>query len=161
MATDTGRRFRPQISLASVVVAFLLGTLAHAVDQMLFVRAGPIPLLLTAPVVATLLYVRLRATTRQQVLALLGWGVVGSGLAVLGVYLRVVGYYLPRPLTPTEMVLYDFGMFLWFVLGLSAVYVLAARRTGRTAIATLLLGPVVQALFGFVTVFLVETGLYS
>lgn len=64
-------------------------------------------------------------------------------------------------MTGPEMVLYDFGMFVWFVAGLSVVYAIAARRGRRTAIATLLLGPAVQATFGAFTVLLVETGLYA
>lgn len=160
MATES-RRVRPRESLLPAAVAFLLGVVAHAVDQTLFVRAGPIPLLLTAPVVATLVYLRFADATRRQVLTLLAWGFVGSGLAVLAVYLQAVGRELPRAMTETEMVLYDLGLFLWFVVALAAAYAVAARGDGRRDVAALLLGPVVQAAFPLLMVLLVETRIYA
>lgn len=108
------------------MLAFLLGLGIHLIDQALFVRAGPIPILLTAPVVATLVYLRFRDATRRRILALLAWGAVGSGIGVLGLSLSVVNYQLPRAMTDLEMILYDLGMFLWFVLALAAVYAIAA-----------------------------------
>lgn len=161
MGTEFYHRVRPRESLVPVVIAFLLGLVIHAVDQALFVRAGPFPILLTAPIVATLTYLRVRNATRRRVFALLAWGFVGSGAAVLGVYLAVVGYELPRALTGLEMVLYDLGMFLWFVLTLAAAYALSAHRRGRSAVVALLLGPVVQAAFALLMVLLVESGLYA
>lgn len=158
MATEFSRRFDPRASLTPAAVALLVGLVAHAVDQALFVRAGPVPALVTAPVVATLLYLHLRDATRWQTLLLLAWGAVGSGLGILGVYLVAVGYELPRVLTPVEMVLWDFGLFLWFVLVLGVTYVVTARRRGWTTVATLLLAPVVQATYALFLVALVVTG---
>lgn len=142
-------------------VALLLGIALHAVDQALFVRAGPVPILLTAPVVATLLYRRTRGVGRRAALALLAWGLVGSGAAVLAVYAGVVGFELPRALTEFERVLYDLGMFLWFVLALAGAYAVAARTRGRASVAALLLGPVAQAAYALLLRLLVAAGLYA
>jgi hypothetical protein len=94
-------------------------------------------------------------------LALLGWGVVGSGLGVLGVYVVAVSYQLPRALTDREMVLYDAGMFLWFAVALAAAYVVAGRVSRRAAVAALLGAPVAQAAYALVLVLLVELGLFA
>lgn len=155
------RRIHPRTSLLPAVTAFLLGFGIHLIDQGLFARAGPIPILLTAPVVATLVYLRFRDATRGRILALLVWGAVGSGIAVLGIYVATVNYQLPRALTDLEMVLYDLGMFLWFVLALAAVYAIAARRRGRGAVGVLLLAPIAQAAFAGVMRLLVALGIYA
>lgn len=160
MATEP-RRVRLRESLVPAAVALLVGTVVHAVDQTLFTRAGPIPLLLTAPVVATLVYLRFADATRRQLLALLAWGLFGTGAAVILVYLQVVGTELPRAMTGLEMVLYDLGLFLWFVVALAAAYAAAATSRGRTAVVALLLGPVIQAAFLLLMVLLVEAGLYA
>lgn len=151
----------PRVSVLPAVLALLVGTGVHAVDQLLFRRAGPIPILLTAPVVATLVYLYVRDATHQRLLALVAWGVVGSGVAVLGVYVSVVNFYLPRALTELEMVVYDLGMFLWFVLVLAGVYALAARSRRPRGVYVVLFGPLVQAAFGLLTRVLVAAGLYA
>lgn len=139
----------------------LVGLLLHAMDQAISFRAGPVPILVTAPIVATLIYLFVRKTSAWRTLGLLAWGVVGSGLGVLGVYLVAGSYRLPRALTNWEMMVYDFGMFLWFVLALAAVYGVAASLSRRKAVVVLLSGPVVQATFALVLILLVEVGLYA
>lgn len=150
-----------ETSLRPAAVVFLLGLLADALDQALFVRAGPLPLLVTAPLVGTLVYVRFRPASTHRLLGLLAWGFAGSGVAGLVVSLRVLGYVRPRQMTGVEMVLYDLAMFLWFVLGLALAYWLAARREGRGGVVYVGLAPVVQASFALVLMVLVETGLYA
>jgi hypothetical protein len=115
----------------------------------------------TAPAVATLCHLRVRSATRGRILALLGWGVAGSGLGVLGVYVVAVSYRLPRALTAREMVLYDAGMFLWFVVVLAVAYAVAGRVSRRAAVAVLLGAPVAQAAYALVLVLLVEVGLFA
>lgn len=162
MATQSEHRLDPRRSLIPVVVAVLLGLGLHAVDQTLYLRAGPVPILLTAPVVATLGYLyRKPATEIIQLIALLAWGGIGSGLGVLGVYLVAVSYELPRPLTSAEMLLFDLGMFLWFVLVLTAAYAVGARADGGKAYVALLLGPLIQAAYGVFLVVLVTIGVYG
>jgi riboflavin transporter FmnP len=134
---------------------------AHAIEQAVNVRAGPVSVLLTAPVVATLVYLRYRDATRRALLALLAWGVLGTGAAVVVVAIWSIGYYLPRPLTDLEMLGYDFGLFLWFVLTLGAAYAIAARTGGRRAVVALLAGPVAQGAFALLVTLLVEAGLYG
>ncbi len=143
------------------VLVLVVGLLLHAVDQAAFVRAGPVPILLTAPAVATLVYLRVRSATRRRAFGLVGWGAVATGLGVLGVYVVAVSYQLPRALTGLEMVLYDLGMFLWFVVVLAAVYAVAASNPGRPAVFALLSAPLYQAAFGVVLVLLVEAGVYA
>jgi len=79
------------------------------------------------------------------------------------VYLGVVNYYLPRAMTGTEMVVYDLGLFLWFVASLTAMYEVAAHADGRPARATgvVFLAPVVQVAWVGVVRLVVETGLYA
>jgi uncharacterized membrane protein YidH (DUF202 family) len=149
-------------SNAPVAVAFALGLLAHAVDQVLFLRAGPIPILVAGPVVATLAAIRVRQeTSLLRALGLLLWGVVGSGGAVLLVYLQAVSMELPRPLSGTEMVLFDLGMFLWFVGVLAAGYAHAAHQQSRPAVGIMALLPVVQAAYGLALGLLVGLGVYA
>lgn len=161
MSTEFPQRFDPRVSLTPAAIAFLVGLVGHAVDQALFVRAGPVPAVLTAAVVATLLYLHRRDATLWQALALLAWGVVASGLGILGLYLLTVSSELPRALTETEMILYDLGLFLWFVLVLGGAYWSAAGRGRRTAAVALLLAPVAQAAYALLLVVLVVTGLYA
>lgn len=146
-------RLDPRVSSLPVLVAFLVGVFVHAVDQLLHFRAGPGPVLLTAPVVSVLAYVRLRPETDSRwLLVLLCWGALGSGLAILGVYLVATAYRLPRPMTDPEMVLYDLGLFLWFVLALAGASAFAARDAGGRSrgLAALSSGPVLQ--FGWILV---------
>ena len=163
MASRLGRRRQSRLSLVPGTVALGLGLVAHLIEQFLFVRAGPVPILLTAPAVATLLYLHVRAATYQRIAALAVWGFVSSGTAMVGVYLGVVNYYLPRSLTSAEMVVYDLGLFLWFVASLSAMYGIAARAEGRPsrAKAVILSAPLVQVAWVLVVRIVVETGLYA
>ncbi|GCF12695.1 hypothetical protein Harman_06300 [Haloarcula mannanilytica] len=161
--TELRHRTQSRISLVPAAVALGLGLVAHLVDQFLFVRAGPVPILVTAPVAATLLYLHLRAATYQRIAALAVWGFLGSGAAILGVYLGVVNYYLPRALTGTETGVYDLGLFLWFVASLTVMYGVAARAEGRPtrATAAVLLAPVVQVTWLALVRLVVETVLYA
>lgn len=163
-----GATLDPRRSISPAVVAFFGGLLAHGIDQFLSFRAGPIPILATAPVVAVLAYVAIHPeVSRRRVLALLSWGAVGSGLAILAFFVIGVQYQLPRPLTGLEMVVLDFAMFLWFVGTLTAAYVAAASiesttRTGnRRSIVAIIAGPVLQATFVLLVVVLGEIGAYS
>jgi hypothetical protein len=157
MVSSIRERLHPRRSLAPLGVAFLLGLAVHAVDQLQHVRAGPVPILLTAPVVATLGYLHSRPDTGwKRLVVLLAWGFVGSGLAILGTYTTTGSYQLPRLLTDSELVLVDLGLFLWFVLVLTAGYVLGARTDSRWSIAALLAAPAVQSTFGFVLIALLE-----
>lgn len=79
----------------------------------------------------------------------------------MGLYLQIVGYYLPRSMTELEMIVYDASLFGWFVLALGAAYVVAAQTTGRKAILAVLLGPVLQTAFPVFLVLLVEGGFYT
>lgn len=106
-----GRRVHPRTSLLPALAALLVGLLLHAIDQSTAFRVGPVPILVTAPVVATLCYLRVREASWKRILGLLGWGVASSGLGVLGVYVVAVSYRLPRALTGPEMALYDLGLF--------------------------------------------------
>lgn len=136
-------------------MAFLVGLGLHAVDQAVAFRAGPVPALVTAPVVATLVYRSTARVTTRRLAGLVTWGLVGSGAAVVAVYLTGVSYVLPRPLTGLEQVLYDAGLFLWFVLALTAAYAVAARTGGRRAVLAVACGPLVQAAFALLPVVLV------
>jgi len=156
-------RRQSRISPVPTAVALGLGLVVHLIDQFLFVRAGPVPILVTAPATATLLSLHIRAATYQRIAGFAVWGLVGSGSAMIGVYLGTVNYSLPRSLTGTEMVVYDLGLFFWFVTSLTAMYGVAARADGRQirATAAVFLAPVVQvAWVGFVRL-VVATGLYT
>lgn len=161
--SERRRRTQARKSLVPVAVAFGLGLVAHLVDQFLFVRAGPVPILVTAPVTATLLYLHLRAASYRRIAALVVWGFIGTGAAMIGVYLGVVNYYLPRSLTSAEMVVYDLGLFLWFVASLTVTYGMAARIDGRPSRTTaiLLSAPLVQVAWVGIVRLVVETGLYA
>ncbi|MDS0297378.1 hypothetical protein NDI76_01310 [Halogeometricum sp. S1BR25-6] len=161
MSRTLGRHAHPRTSLLPAAAALLVGLLLHAIDQSIAFRAGPGPILVTAPVVATLCYLRVREASSKRILGLLGWGVAGSGLGVLGVYVVAVSYLLPRELTGQEMVLYDLGMFLWFVVALAAAYVVAGSVSRPLAAAALLGAPVAQASVTLVLVLLVELGLFA
>lgn len=153
---------RPHVrpSLTPAAVAFVGGLLLHAVEQALFLRAGPLPALVTAPVVATLAYLRFQPTTYRGVVALTVWGVLSSAGGVALLYLATVNYTLPRVMTEWEMVAYDLGLFCWFVLSLAGVYVLAARMNRRERLV-LSLAPVVQGAFAVTMRLLVATGIYA
>lgn len=140
------------------------GLLVHIVDQALHFRAGPIPILVTAPTVAVFAYGYARPDTIvRRLLALAGWCVVGSGLALLGMYLHAVSYRLPRPMTEPEMALYDLGLFCWFVASLTGIYVLAARRgdQNRRALVAIASAPLLQLAWILAVVVLVEGGRYG
>jgi len=68
------RKLGQRISLAPATVAVTLGLVAHVIDQFLYPRAGPVPMLVTAPAVATLLYLHLQPTTYRRIAALALWG---------------------------------------------------------------------------------------
>lgn len=117
----------PRESSLPILIVFVGGVLPHAVDQFLHARAGPIPILVTAPTVASMAYLYSRPTTSLgRVGLLLLWGLLGTGLAILVVALHAISYQLPRAMTEPEMVLYDLGMFLWFVFSLIGAYRAAA-----------------------------------
>lgn len=161
--TRTWHRFDPRHSALPVLLVFLGGILMHSVDQVLNFRAGPLPILVTAPSVAALAYLYYRPdVTARHFGVLIGWGVVGTGLAILGVYLHATSYQLPRAMTEPEMVLYDLGMFLWFVLALTGAYASGARiiEQDRYRLAAILTGPILQLGWGLVVVLLVEIGVY-
>lgn len=155
------RRLYPGTGLLPAVAVVLGGLLLHAVDQMPSFRAGPVPILVTAPIVATLVYLSVRRTPARRAFGLLTWGVVGSGLGVLGYYLVGVSYQLPRALTDWGLIVADHGMFLRFVHALAAVYGVAARLPRWTAVAALLSAPVVQATFAVALIVLVELGRFA
>lgn len=151
--TDAGR-FDPRAASTLIAVAVLCGIVLHAADQLLHARAGPVPVVVTAPAVAVLTYRYLHPEPRLRwLLALLCWSALGTGVAVLGAFVAGTTYRLPRPMTGTEMVLYDLGLFLWFVLSVPGAFALVARRTDRRRYVTAaaLLGPVLQ--FGWVPLF--------
>lgn len=155
-------RYNPRRTITPAVGAFFVGLLFHAIDQAIAFRAGPIPILLTAPTVGVLVYLRLRSATEPRRAALLfTWGFVGSGLGVLAVYLLTVNYQLPRALTGPEMVALDFMMFLWFVFAVAFVYASATRLEGPRETLVVLTVPLVQAAFVSVLVVLVELGVYA
>jgi hypothetical protein len=140
-----------------LLAALAAGLVVHAVNQSLSLRAGPVPILLAASVVGVLVSLRARpATSLPRAAALLCWGVLAAGLGVLGVYLWVVGYWLPRPLTGAEAVAFDLAMFCWFVAAAAVTAALAARSGGRRGGLLLLATPVVQAAFGPVSTAVVE-----
>lgn len=144
------------------VLTFFVGLSLHGIDQTLHFRAGPIPALVTAPLVAGLTYRYLQPdTTNRRLVVVLGWGIIGSVLSLLGVYLHATSYQLPRAMTEPEMVLYDLGLFLWFVVSLSSAYALGARFAGQRRFVAILSGPLLQAAWVLVIVFVVEVGLYG
>lgn len=150
------------------VIAFLVGLTLHGIDQSLHARAGPVPILVAAPTVATLAYLASRPdASGRRITGLLGWGGVGSGLAILVFFVIVVQYQLPRSLTGPEMVVLDVAMFLWFVGALTAAYVVAANVESTTdigarrSIAAIAAAPVLQAMFVLLVVFLAEIWSYS
>lgn len=145
----------PRESSLPILVVFVGGVLMHAVDQFLHLRAGPIPILVTAPTVASLAFLYSRPNTSlRRVGLLLLWGFIGTGLAVIAVALHAISYQLPRAMTELEMVLYDLGMFLWFVFSLAGAYRAAARVTERNGylLAVILVGPIVQVGWALVVV---------
>lgn len=162
--TRLQHRFNPRDSVLPVLLVFLGGLSLHVVDQLLNFRAGPVPILVTAPAVAVLAYLHYRPNTNYRSLGLLlAWGFVGTGLAILAVVLHAISYQLPRAMTEPEMILYDLGLFLWFVLSLSGAYTMAARTTERKRypVAMALAGPILQAGWGLVVILVVELGGYG
>lgn len=162
--TRPPHRFNPRDSVIPVLLAFVGGLSMHVVDQLLNFRAGPVPILFTAPAVASLAYLRYRPDTSVRTMGLLlAWGFVGTGLAILAVALHAISYQLPRAMTEPEMILYDFGLFLWFVASLSGTYTMAARTAERNrySVAMALAGPILQAGWALVVVLAVEVGGYG
>lgn len=158
------RRFDPRHSSLPVIVGFLCGLGFHVLEQVLYVRAGPVPILATAPLIAVLAYVHRRPNTGiRRGIVLLGWGFVGSGVALLGVIFYALSFELPRSMTEPEMIVYDLGLFLWFVGSLTAAYAVAARVNDRTRhLATVvLLGPVLQLGWILLVTLFVYSGLYA
>lgn len=154
-----GDRTHVRPSITPAAVAFVGGLLLHAIEQAMFLRAGPLPVFLTAPVVATLAYLHIRATTYRRVAALTVWGALSTGCGVALLSLATVNDTLPRVTTEWEMVAYDLGLFCWFVLSLAGVYVLAARMRRRERLV-LSLAPAVQGAFAATMRLLVVTGRY-
>lgn len=150
-------RIDPRESTLPIFLVFFGGVLMHAVDQVLHFRAGPIPILITAPTFASLAYILSRPNTSIRHFGLLLlWGFVGTGLAVLAVALHAISYQLPRAMTEPEMVLYDLGMFLWFAFTLAGAYRIAARITERNRhVLAVALGPILQAGWVIVIILLV------
>jgi len=157
------RRPDPRHAPRPVVLAAAAGLVLHGIDQALGFRAGPVPVLVTAPAVAALAYRRVRPeTTGRRLGLLLGWGIVGSGLAILGVFVLGTSYRLPRPMTDAELVAYDLGLFVWFVLSLTAAYALAARTPDRTRRAlAVAAGPVAQVAWLPLVALAFEVGRYA
>lgn len=162
------RRVWPQVdprhSVIPAILVFIAGLFMHSVDQALHVRAGPIPILVTAPTVATLVYLYGRPrTTGTQFGILLVWGAGGTGLAILGMYLHATTYELPRAMTGPEMLLYDLGPFLWFVVALTGAYAFSSRplERDRYRVAAIIAGPILQLGWAVVVVGLVEVGGYG
>lgn len=141
------QRLDPRYSPSSALLSFSGGLGIHVLDQALHFRAGPVPILVTAPLVAVLTYLHLRPETGKRRMAIfVGWGFVGTGLALLGFVLHALSFELPRAMTEPELIVYDLGLFLWFVLSLTVAYSLAARANGRDRreVAAILSGPVLQ-----------------
>jgi hypothetical protein len=162
--SSLSRRFDPRRSSLPAAVGFLFGLGGHVLDQALYVRAGPVPILVTAPLVAVLTYVHLLPKTGlRRIGLLLVWGFVGSGIALLGVVFHALTSELPRAMTEMEMILYDLGLFLWFVLTLTASHALAARvnERPRYAAAALLAGPLLQVGWVLIVIALIESGAYA
>lgn len=157
------RRLDPRYSPAPVPGASLFGLVLHALFQATAFRDGPVPITVTAPLVAVLAYARLRPEAGVRLLAgLAAWAIVGTGLALMGYILHAVSYRLPRSMSGSEMVLYDVGTFLWFVVALTAAYAVTARTYDgwRVAVAAGA-GPLVQAAWLLLVIVLVETGAYA
>lgn len=161
MSSDRGTRPIRRISLAPAAIAFLLGIGIHVVDQARAFRAGPVPILLAAPAVATLVYLHAREASVRHVLALTVWGVASSGVAILTYLVLVANYRLPRELTGAEMAVYDFGLFLWFTLTLAGIYAVAARLRRPRAVLAVLAAPLVQAAAAPLTMLLVQVRLFA
>jgi hypothetical protein len=161
------RTLDPRRSMLPAALAFLAGLVYHTVDQYLFFRAGPIPILVTAPTVAVLAYVAIApGVSGRRIVGLLAWGGVGSGLAILTYFLVGVSYRLPRTPSGREMVLFDLVVFLWFVGALTASYAAAASIESaagvrdRRPLAAIIAGPVLQATFILLVVALIEARRY-
>jgi hypothetical protein len=60
------------------------------------------------------------------------------------VILLAIATRLPRPYEAWEFLLLDVGVFCWFVLTLTAAFLVAARTRGARATMALAAGPVMQ-----------------
>lgn len=157
-----GGRADPRTSLLPATVAVLAGLLGHAVDQLLFFRAGPVPIVVAGAVIAPLVALRYRpAMGAVRLVALGAWAALVSGVGVVLVYIQALSRDLPRPLSGPEMVVFDLGMFLWFVLALAGCSALAVRRSNPKALLVLAAAPAVQGAYGLVLPVLVAVGIYS
>jgi hypothetical protein len=135
----------PRQSELPAVAALVGGLGLFLLDSASNPRPGPLAYLLVPTPVALLLYVRLRpATEPHRLVALAVWGFVGTTVAGLVTVLVAMGTRLPRPYEAWEFFVLDLGVFLWFVLALSAAFVAAARTHGPRAVVALAAGPVAQ-----------------
>lgn len=84
-------------------------------------------------------------------------------LTLLSVIYHALTYQLPRPLTGSEMPLYDLVLFLWFVGTPAAAYAIAARRlpSSRSTFTAIACGPLLQLTWVDFVVLLVEICLYA
>lgn len=145
------RLLDPRQSIVPALVISSVGLVLFLVDATVNPRPGPVLYLLTPTPVALAVYVRLRPTTgHRRLLTLAGWGFAGTTAAGLLTVLVVLGTRLPRPYEAWEFFVLDLGVFLWFVLALTAAFVAAARTRGWRSNAALVLGPVAQ-FSGFLT----------
>lgn len=143
-----------------VFLVFAVGFGLFAIDQVANPRAGPVPVLVTAPLIASLAYVRNSdGVDRRQFGFLVLWSFLGTALALLFVVAYVQSGRLPEPATDVDRVVWDTGLFLWFVLALSAAYGLSARWDGKRAGATAVVGPLLQAAYVVILTVLVDAGL--
>jgi hypothetical protein len=89
-----------------------------------------------------------RTSTRPAVLvvllALAAWGYAGTTGAGRLTILLALGTRLPRPYDAWELLLLDVGVFCWFVLALTAAFVVAARGRDIRSTAALAAGPIAQ-----------------
>lgn len=152
----------PRRQYAPALLVFVVGFALHAIDQVANPRAGPVPVLVTAPLVACLAYVAASAQVdRRRFGFLVLWSFVGTGLALLAVVAVATTEYLPRALADPEQVLWDTALFVWFVVALALPYAVAARWDGRKASALIVAGPVLQALYAGLLALLVRYGVYG
>jgi hypothetical protein len=139
------RTLDPRTSLLPPVLVFLVGLGALLLDATTHPRPGPVAYLLFPTPVAVLSYLRARpGTARRRLLGLAAWGYAGTTAAGLLVILLAIATRLPRPYEAWEFLLLDVGVFCWFVLTLTAAFLVAARTRGARATMALAAGPVMQ-----------------
>ena len=127
------------------MLVFLVGLGALLLDAATHPRPGPVAYLLFPTPVAVLAYLRVRPeTARRRLLGLVAWGYAGTTAAGLLTVLLAIATRLPRPYEAWESLLLDAGVFCWFVLALTAAFVVAAQTRGPRATAALAAGPAAQ-----------------